>query len=234
MSWKESPIIMSTELIKAIQAGRKTQTRRIIRSPYQEFGHITSQGYGNWEDRTGQTFRCPYGWTGDLLWVRETWGTNTVDHHTKPSLLPETTRIWYKADYKNDFDFHAWRPSIFMPKWASRITLEIAKIRVEQVQDISVDDAIAEGIKQISNDRHWAWRDYTGNGLRLSPKMSFETLWDSINDKRGYPWSSNPWVWVIEFELREESVHYRRREESVHYRRREESVNYRRREESGK
>lgn len=105
-----------------------------------------------------------------------------------------------------------WRPSIFMPRWASRITLQVTAVRVERVQDISEEDAIAEGL-----DREWCsefvpetgmdvsgfdYRDYSDpSGITwTSPLESFKTLWDSINAKRGYSWDSNPWVWVVEFE----------------------------------
>jgi hypothetical protein len=93
-----------------------------------------------------------------------------------------------------------WRPSIFMPRWASRITLKVNRVWVERVQDISEKDAIAEGVEKIS-DGFWRCYQFPEKGFRTSATASFMSLWDSINAKRGYGWDTNPHVWVVEFEI---------------------------------
>ena len=97
----------------------------------------------------------------------------------------------YRADNDPQFEGCRWKPSIHMPKWAARIWLEVTGVRVERVQDISEEDAIAEGIPRGAVQ-------YCGHAIRL-----FRDLWDSINAKRGYPWEVNPWVWVVEFKRTE-------------------------------
>lgn len=115
--------------------------------------------------------------------------------------------VTYKAT--DDWDDHiddrgfGWRPSIHMPRWASRITLEITGVRVERLQDISEADAKAEGItvlplQNVDDPSAW-WQSSPGENQARTPIASFRNLWDSINAKRGYSWESNPWVWVIEF-----------------------------------
>lgn len=158
---------------------------------------------------------CPYGQPDDQLWVRETWSSLECLDRAKPAQVSVGSPIFYHADKKwvhhhEDRQIehvhtpHEWagkkRPSIFMPRWASRIDLLIKDTRVERLQDISVNDAIAEGIK--SND--YAWRNYSvdlssAQAFGMVPQDSFKTLWDSINAKT-HPWQSNPWVWVIDFE----------------------------------
>ena len=119
-------------------------------------------------------FKCPYGQAGDHLWVRETFWKH------------ETGAIFYKADNDNIRNGEKFKPSIFMPRSASRITLEITNIRVERLQEISNEDSLSEGIAIPDEPVHFAPREY------------FKILWNNINSKK-YPWSSNPWVWVIEF-----------------------------------
>jgi hypothetical protein len=134
------------------------------------------------------------------LWVKETWARNrnqTSDIHVDSSIV-------YRADGEkraqdNGTDI-PWRPSIHMPRWASRITLEIAKVRVERVQEISAEDAKAEGVRGFVEDGCYV---YEGSGTwSFSAKGSFMSLWDSINAGRDggkYAWSANPWVWCIDF-----------------------------------
>jgi hypothetical protein len=142
--------------------------------------------------------KCPYE-IGTRLWVRETWGAVWPDEYPVPL---EQCKIEYKADTNNPYpgdwpadeargndDAPKWRASIHMPRWASRLSLEIVSVRVERVQEISFDDAIAEG---VCADPH---------GVRSESRRWFSELWDSINAKRGYGWDVNPWVWVIEFKV---------------------------------
>ena len=151
---------------------------------------------------------CPYGEPGDRLWVRETFTRGIIPIKAKGGLQlklgPMARDGWqYAAWYDGDPDPWGWFsdrkriPSIFMPRWASRITLEIVNVRVERLQEISVADAIAEGVyyRQVVKENHRAFpHDYL---------KSFSDLWNSINAKRGWPWESNPWIWVIEFRMLE-------------------------------
>jgi hypothetical protein len=181
---KERPILFSGPMVQAILDGRKTQTRRVVK-PQPEYWEQTG-GYHYPLDkkpyrgapvgrvRSIDEYRCPYGQPGDRLWVRETWHQYAGGE------------VIYRADYGPE-SYQAgakgWRPSIFMPRWASRITLEITGVRVERVQDISADDARAEGVSAPD----------------VLPRSKFATLWDSINAKRGYGWDMNPWCWCVEF-----------------------------------
>jgi hypothetical protein len=159
-------------------------------------------GWVFWDSDVGQEFsdkvykndpdgiRCPYGKPGDRLWVRETFGYITLAENEaftmrRPDGCP--VRVYYKAEAIREgwTDMVPWTPSIFMPRWASRIMLEIISVRVERLQDISEADAFAEGI---------SGGDWLGD-----PVGEYKKLWNSINEKRGFGWDKNPWVWVIEF-----------------------------------
>ena len=192
---KEHPVLFSTEMVKAILKGRKTQTRRVIKpQPYFDNG-LYDQGW-IWEglhhnDETDlkklivMSGKCPYGQVGDRLWVREAFC----------NLCPDEQGFCYKADREHnpasDLCAAEWKPSIFMPRWASRTTLEITGIRVERLQEITHEDAIAEGAEFMPAAKL--------RKERLTvPQIVFAGLWDSINGKK-YPWASNPWVWCIEF-----------------------------------
>lgn len=159
---KERPIIFSTPMIQAILEGRKTQTRRVVKyRPYAQ------------DDAPVHLHECPYGVPGDRLWVREAWGQG---YFTPPGDDTTEGAIHYRA---TELDAHVtWKPSIFMPRWASRITLRITKVRVERVQNITGKDAIAEGVESVDQ---------------------YRKLWNSLNAKRDYGWDENPRVWVIEF-----------------------------------
>lgn len=186
---KERPILFSAEMVRAILEGRKTQTRRVIKDGLGDKPIDTIEFNGvSWtiagdapSQHMGEVYmndwsfdlRCPFGVPGDRLWVRETWhyrGGNNIE--------PSPGFVSYRADGEFTLPGYEWRPSIFMPRWASRILLEVTTVRVERLQEISWEDHIAEG---------------TPIG------MTFSELWDSINAKRDYPWESNPWVWAITF-----------------------------------
>jgi hypothetical protein len=141
----------------------------------------------------------------DRLWVRETWRTNSIYDNDKPSLIPSSAPIEYAADHnKKQLMAGKNRPSIFMPRWASRIDLEIIGIRVERLQDISEADAIAEGIIRhgvCSNTGLFHNYIDSSTGF-IDPRDSYQSLWQSINGQES--WEANPWVWVIEFKKLEE------------------------------
>ena len=210
---KTKPIIMQPWGVRAILDGRKTQTRRVGKIPEAPpesgayFDAYNGGPYWNWWLPDGRCalpqVKSPYGQPGDLLWVRETWCdirgggfgsqvaylTDSLDHNGVEDSDSKRARLDY--GYK-------WRPSIFMPRWASRLTLRITNVRVERVQDISETDAHAEGI---------AIEQLPYNPQDPHPCQTwFKGVWEDINAKRGYSWESNPWVWVVEFEPIHENV----------------------------
>ena len=197
---KERPILFSAPMVRALLAGTKTQTRRIVKARDLEWMDV-HQGLREPDNAE----RCPYGQPGDRLWVRETWqGPLLEDFETDadpdwhmPSHIHKyqnPAHCEYAADggpapEYTDLDEkmrQGWRPSIHMPRWASRITLEITAVRVERLQDISEADAIAEGVR---NSLHLP-------GGRFA-RENFEHLWWTVNGDGS--WESNPWMWVIEF-----------------------------------
>ena len=214
---KERPILFSGPMVRAILSGTKTQTRRVLKpQPY-----FDNRGLLWWEwsrsagsasiDPVGQPSdewlkHCPYGAPGDVLWVRETWAPS--------DLAP----VLYRADgpVRNG----RWRPSIHMPRWASRLSLRIKSVRVERLQDITEADAIAEGAHRMTCTQGLQWADGSPKGATWSmqrphpaeadpenghrhclgsARMAFANLWQSINGAGS--WAANPFVWVIEFEV---------------------------------
>lgn len=209
---RERPILFGAPMVRAILDSRKTQTRRVVKpQPVESFSeHIaggrTSYGWSWWPKPDSQSIPvghedmlalCPYGQPGDQLWVRETWATPPYFDLVRPSDLQVGTSIYYVADGKESLgrhnelsseatrslpEFWTRRPSIHMPRWASRITLEITGVRVERLQEISASDALAEGVTHSTlND----------------PRVEYRWLWESIYSTGS--WDANPWVWVIEF-----------------------------------
>lgn len=176
-------------MVRAILDGSKTQTRRIVKSAglyaidAEYHGAETSK-----RELRNLATRCPHGQPGDRLWVRETWASPL--RSCKPSEIPVGDPILYRADYPSDGKSGAkmW-PSIYMPRWASRITLEIVNVRVERLQDMSEEAAESEGIDFI--------RSHPDLDETLTASQLFKALWESINGDGS--WDKNPWVWVIEF-----------------------------------
>lgn len=219
---RECGIIMSGAMVRALLEGRKRQTRRVVkRQP-----NVASDGQWDQYNKKGKwlgaisangktrSISCPYGVPGDLLYVRETWCVGKAADGLKPRELDprywrECGGPWYRADYPTaiNFGFHyqgKTRPSIFMPKWAARIWLEITEVRVERVAGISGADCIAEGMRRFSSygKRGYTW-NRTGQPHWLHAPAGFRALWDDLNEKRGYGWDVNPWVWVVGFKKRE-------------------------------
>jgi len=189
------PILFSGEMVRAILDGRKTQTRRVLRP--QPVGLSLKGVFGRravfFEPGSGtethtpicRDWRCPYGQPGDRLWVRETWREDSPDD-------PEGAV--YRADAPIDVPGFKWKPSIFMPRWASRLTLEITGVRVEQLQEISGEDCLAEGVDRAQ------MAEMTYITMPMFMRDRYRKLWDSLNAKRGFGWDVNPWVWVLEFQ----------------------------------
>lgn len=215
---KERPILFSGPMVKAILEGRKTQTRRIVKVQPQLIDGLWHVLYGPWDAGHGIyeteeemlaeylnviSRKCPYGKPGDRLWVRES-GWERPYRTTK--MLRDGADTWpaylYSADGDDEWaKEQEWirRPSIHMPRKASRITLEITNVRVERLQDISCKDINAEGVMPALLAGHDI--DIDGDLWPSGVKKfttEFSNLWDKINGKK-HPWASNPWVWVVEF-----------------------------------
>lgn len=193
---KARPILFSGPMVRAILEGRKTQTRRVVKrqgdmefdpaDPY--FGPYWL-AYATDADGEDAKVRCPYGVPGNRLWVRETYAWSG------DSSIPEADRIasgevWYRADGERGGGIR-WRPSIFMPRWASRILLEITGVRVERLLEISEADAQAEGIDLKG------FRSQTEGIAGREHRIHYRDLWESINGAGS--WDANPWVWVVSF-----------------------------------
>lgn len=213
---RERPILFNGAMVRAILDGRKMVTRRQINPQFpssvnEVLPYATYRGAwmprdpespdDAWEE---QVRVCPYGKPGDRLWVRETWQL-----HEK---FTDTCVVVYKANERNSwtefhrrfpvsvargaaekpFQTHGFRPSIHMPRWACRILLEITDVRVERLQDITYEQAAAEGIHR--HNRMWSATD-EGGACHKYPEPAFRDLWLST----GGDWDANPWVWVVEF-----------------------------------
>ena len=194
----EKPILFSGQMVRAILDGKKTMTRRVVKNL--DLIQDVNDGVPGFEDENGDwnltADRCPYGQPGDRLWVRETFSAGyDAGIPQKPgfgfSLAPfrgadSVKKVVYKASWNGE-DQPPWKPSIHMKREYSRILLEVVSVKVERLEEISEEDAKAEGCQPRSD-------------LDYAPlRWGFKELWDSINAKRGYGWGSNPWVWVISF-----------------------------------
>ena len=218
---KARPILFSTPMINALVEDRKTQTRRVVKQPKDKNVSLFYKGKPiclppRIEDisisNLIENAKFPYGKVGDLLYVKENFATDGILDHLKPSLLSHDHSIFYIANQEwilGDFDkkyqgVHAknkgkTRPNIFMPKWASRLTLEITDIRVERLQDISEEDAIAEGCEHpLKDDPDRGLIEACADWV-ADERTSFARLWKSINGKDS--WDKNPFVWVLEFKV---------------------------------
>lgn len=222
----ERGMIFNSEMVRAILDGRKTQMRRIIkdctvgRDPISKFIQVGKKFIGCYPEDVPELIRecCPYGVPGDRIWVRETFQGPLFDFEQMEAYQEDSSKFKkpefcvYKADGKPapeffdaDDNLHCgWRPSIHMPRWASRITLEITGVRVEQLKSISEEEARSEGVARL---REGFWKHYQPGWTQhqLSARGSFATLWDSIY---GFgDWDRNPWVWVVEFKRIEGDDH---------------------------
>ncbi|MDP8624890.1 MULTISPECIES: hypothetical protein [Serratia] len=209
---KERPVIFNGEMVRAILDGRKTQTRRAISDRQLHLIDVASQvgecyplesGIDHANSQSYYREHCPFGQVGDRLWVRETFAGHYLDddqiQDIKDGRYKAEDLCEYRANYSDDADcVDGWTPSIHMSRWASRITLEITAVRVERLNDISEEDAKAEGVKPAGD----MLPDYpdtflTPKGDFATAKVAFQRLWQSIYGEES--WSANPWVWVIEF-----------------------------------
>ncbi|HBS2360602.1 TPA: hypothetical protein MAD96_003173 [Klebsiella pneumoniae] len=219
----ERGMIFNAEMVRAILDGRKTQTRRPIKwkqTRFTEIGEREDGGYWPWSEDAEHAcdfwHPCPFGAVGDRIWVRETFcpvddtqygGEKWVDYRATPKFEASHPAGWDSAP--NDAEALKWRPSIHMPRWASRILLEITDVRVERLNAISPEDAESEGLERTNftgfgdepglprypepdvyfDPLKKQWKEY--------PPEAFAGLWESIYGEGS--WLANPWVWVIEF-----------------------------------
>jgi len=208
------PMLFSTEMVQAILAGRKTQTRRIVKFPNyhpsileKQLDKLTvkdNEVFDGNNESIGK-LRAKYGNVGDVLWVRESF------HYVLDAETLEFLEYGYKATRELHDKKGKWKPSIHMPKDACRLFLKIKDIRIERLHDISEKAAVAEGIKFHYDEifKCNSYKHYTMNAQHhgdpehdypstVDPKKSFQSLWHKINGPTS--WVKNPWVWVIEFE----------------------------------
>ena len=216
---KTTPMLFNGDMIRALIDGRKTQTRRPInlktgdtfderalKDAIQEWRPVYDDLSGKRVGRKAALVRCPYGQPGDLIWVRETFADlrGTGIEGTDPARRFDAA---YSADVKPGsasdearIDFRIkWKPSIHMPRWASRLTLRITDVRVERVQDISDEDAAAEGVEPFGDGS--AFVQLKDAQIYSTTRGCFASLWRSIYTKSGYTWGENPWVWAITFDV---------------------------------
>lgn len=202
---KITPILFSAEMIRALLDGRKTQTRRIVQAKHVAFVENLSQRFfdNKWGERP-----LPYGKPGDLLYARETFEWCDIDGsdayraaiyyradegaHNEATWLdvPDRDRDKVSSQYRNNKK-SPWRPGIHLYRWASRLTLELTYVRVERLQDISNEDAVAEGIG-------------TPTDIRYAAIDGYKPLWESINGASS--WNANPWVWVLGFKVHKMNI----------------------------
>lgn len=212
----QRPILFSAPMVRAILEGRKTQTRRVVRGAPNRvlWQPVVLHGHGGWVDEHGRPVRCLYGQPGDRLWVRETWMPDAPRDGSWPdasfygskcsplSTIPEDYRKPEHCLFRSTWDLDGpdlvgWKPSIHMPRWASRITLEITGVRVERLQDISEADACAEGLDYDPGEGGVFHFHGLAGCCSDTAIGSYRKLWESINGPGS--WDANQWVWVIEF-----------------------------------
>ncbi|HHG4657565.1 hypothetical protein ACSEVX_17190 [Pseudomonas aeruginosa] len=217
---KERPILFTGPMVRAILEGRKTVTRRVMKYQPHEDASVTvgnynitvvdrhgeqqpgPEAFGAWWSDGERGCISPHGQPGDRLWVREAWAADAQVDAIAPRDLSQGEPIWYPADFSvrqtgcSMISKGRGRPSIHMPRWASRILLEITAVRVERLQDISEEQALAEGVRGEPCDHArqacsdiGCWGD--------TAKGAFGFLWEQLNGAGA--WQANPWVWVVEF-----------------------------------
>lgn len=201
---KERPILFSGPEVRATLEGRKDQTRRIVKPRPDADGLVKMNGKLWWEDTSGRVYRCPFGVRGDRLWVKEAWGYDWFDEGQMRAHKTVVYRADDGAQPKDQRGLAPWHPSSHMPYWASRITLEVTQVRVQRAQEISEEDAMAEGISALHcplgtpSGPNKFTASIAGASLNApTAREVFGTLWDSIHGPGA--WERNDWVWAISY-----------------------------------
>jgi hypothetical protein len=213
---RERGIIFNAEMVRAVLEGRKTQTRRIMKDQPEVIPQESEFGDpGFWipwnEGKTmvrnkDMRIACPFGLKADRLWVRETFRVHSRATDVATLVYRASERqSWTQQTHRVPVEHcnkpvspENWTPSIHMPRWASRITLEITGVRVERLQDINVEDVVAEGVKTLGGEM-WGpkwWIDAPKATIN-DALLKFSIMWSKIYGEES--WQANPWVWVIEF-----------------------------------
>lgn len=198
----DHPILFSAPMIKALLAGLKTETRRVIKPGDNSIfngqwadSYVLDPGNEEWRQRD-----IRWG-PDDRLWVRETWKPHSIYAHMKPREMPQT-EVFYRADDAYAPSNTRWIPGIHMPRWASRLTLLVCEVRVERLQEITDEAAEREGI--ACRDHCWGIYDVPDEpwfASTVGPIESFSALWDALHARDGYSWDANPWVTVTRFDV---------------------------------
>jgi hypothetical protein len=225
---KERPILFQGAMVRALLAGTKTQTRRLVKVRHPKGSTEPSQPKGDFWKATlfasgllqwvadlvppsswpRQPVTCPYGQPGDRLWVREAFMYEPADYcwEASVSIPSRPASTVYRADFPNSQAGEGWKPSIHMPRKLCRLVLEVTEVRVERLQSISEADALAEGIERIpytgpnAGPLKFSVRDSFGSANFPTAVEAYSYLWDSINGKTpGASWADNPWVWAVSF-----------------------------------
>ena len=221
---KPKPILLNTEMVRAILNGRKTQTRRPMEKQMKAKGNwgysaFNPSGYISFRNKGEEKFLKLLYQPSDILYVRETWkvldiSVELLSLWIKYQVDGKCKRIKFKYDrlhkFRKYYDKEGWKPSIFMPKEAARIFLKVTGISVERLQDITTENAISEGAREEKNhltdpetkeERLYIhYHDYSGRNNYCTARVSYKYLWNNLYASKGYSWNDNPWVWVIEFE----------------------------------
>ena len=209
----ERPILFSGPMVRAILEGRKCKTRRpvhpllhLIMDGDEDTGRVVEQSDEEFGARATEHATCPYGRPGDRLWVKE-----TFRHVDGLRTFPRGAPLQYRADWEREKIFAwRWRPSIYLPRWASRIDLVVTGVHVERLQALTHKGAREEGVQSgripATGDHPELLGYVLGDDdgkctLYPTPQRAFEVGWDALNAQRGFPWSSNPWVWVVQFQV---------------------------------
>lgn len=211
----DRPILFSGPMVRALLAGTKMQTRRIL-NPQPNMlngGQPLNNGRGSYSTEKGwKRYRIA---AGDRLYVREAWRVSNEYDEVAPRDLNHKTRVHFEADPSMpdrliDIDAMTgkFRQGMHMPRWASRLTLMVSDVRVQRLQDISRDDAIAEGLSLASNriEEFWRWPEPMHKQLWLSPVAAYRALWDSLNADRGFGWDVNSWVVAVTFSVEHRNI----------------------------
>lgn len=211
----DRPILFSAPMVRALLAGTKTQTRRVLDLPCDEPPAIVSGGAVTAYDENEMPYRWPRtAAVGDRLYVREAWHAARSLDSTPPRDIPRDADIEHAATARGYAEIGLKgkvRPGMHMPRWASRLTLIVTEVRVQRLQDISREDAIAEGLIQMPSATSLAvemgcdW-GFEGDSRYGSPVSAYAALWDSLNAQRGYGWSANPWIVAYSFTVQRGNI----------------------------